>query len=136
MAKRASSGLSGVSAAQLMKELERRRGRAADVRRERDRLMARVEKLNAQLRELGESTGSGRGRGSQGATRRDNSGTLASALAAVLKGKQMGVTEVADAVVKAGYKTNAENFRTIVNACLLKHKDLFKKVSRGQYTAA
>jgi hypothetical protein len=48
----------------------------------------------------------------------------------------MGVTEAATAVQKAGYTTNAANFRTIVNACLIKHKKLFKKVSRGQYTAA
>jgi len=48
----------------------------------------------------------------------------------------MGVTEAAEAVKKAGYKTNAANFRVIVNQALLKHRNKFKKVERGQYTAA
>jgi hypothetical protein len=48
----------------------------------------------------------------------------------------MGVSEAADAVLKAGYQTNAANFRTIVNQTLIKNRSMFKKVGRGQYTAA
>ena len=48
---------------------------------------------------------------------------------------EMGVTEVAKAVVDAGYMTTAANFRTIVNQCLTKHRKLFKKLGRGKYTA-
>lgn len=47
----------------------------------------------------------------------------------------MSVAEVADAVRNAGYKSLAASFRTIVNMTLLKRKDLFKRVGRGQYTA-
>ena len=54
----------------------------------------------------------------------------------VLKGKTMGVTEVAQAVQQAGYRTSAANFRVIVNQSLIKHRRLFKKVARGKYTAA
>ena len=43
-------------------------------------------------------------------------------------------TDVTEAVQRAGYKTSAANFRTIVNATLLKSPK-FKKVARGQYTA-
>jgi hypothetical protein len=141
MAKRSGGvSLSGVSAAQLMRELAKRRGKASEIRRERDRLAARVAKLDAQLRDLDASIGVVRGRGGVGVpqalTRRENKGTLQAALVGVLKGKEMGVTEAANAVRKAGYKTNAANFRTIVNACLIRHKNLFKKVSRGLYTAA
>lgn len=64
-----------------------------------------------------------------------NDTNLVEALAAVLKGKTMGVTEVAAAVTEAGYKTTAANFRTIVNQALLRHTKVFKKVSRGRYTA-
>jgi len=49
-------------------------------------------------------------------------------------GKTMGVSEAADAVQRAGYKTSAANFRTIVNQTMLKSPKI-KKVSRGQYTA-
>ncbi|MEM9560690.1 MAG: hypothetical protein AAF995_10315, partial [Planctomycetota bacterium] len=64
-----------------------------------------------------------------------NASNLADALHAVLRGKQMGVTEAAEAVQAAGYQTTAANFRVIVNQTLLKDKRI-KKVSRGVYTAA
>ena len=60
---------------------------------------------------------------------------LHAALHNVLNGTTMGVSEVAQAVQKAGYKTRSENFRTMVNITLLKRKDLFKKKGRGKYTA-
>ena len=63
-----------------------------------------------------------------------NDTNLVEALAKVLKGKTMGVTEVTAAVQVAGYKTSAANFRTIVNQALIR-SELIKKVSRGQYTA-
>src|SRR5262245_29360142 len=39
--------------------------------------------------------------------------------------------DLADAVQKAGYKTNSSNFRVIVNQALLANRKLFKKVARG-----
>ncbi|MCL4198954.1 MAG: hypothetical protein KJZ69_15810 [Phycisphaerales bacterium] len=60
---------------------------------------------------------------------------LNAALHNLLKGKTMSVSEAADAVQKAGYKSNSANFYTVVNLTLLKRKDLFKRVERGQYTA-
>ena len=48
----------------------------------------------------------------------------------------MGVTEAGEAARKVGYKTTAKTFRTMVNQALIKHKDKFKKLERGQYTAA
>ena len=59
---------------------------------------------------------------------------LVQALAKVLKGRSMGVTEVSHAVQEAGYRTTSPNFRTIVNQTLIK-SPLFKRLSRGQYTA-
>ena len=47
----------------------------------------------------------------------------------------MSVTEMAEAVQAAGYHTESENFRTIVNQTLIKNPDAFRRVSRGRYTA-
>ncbi|MDY7108645.1 MAG: hypothetical protein SYC29_08400 [Planctomycetota bacterium] len=64
-----------------------------------------------------------------------NTGSLVEALKKLLTGKTMTVTEMADAVQKAGYKTSSPNFRTIVNQTLINNKKDFKRVARGQYTA-
>jgi hypothetical protein len=61
---------------------------------------------------------------------------LVDALANVLDGKTMSVTESADAVLASGYVTTSPNFRTIVNQTFIKNRSRFKKVSRGRYTAA
>ena len=44
----------------------------------------------------------------------------------------MGVAEAAEAVRKAGYKSNASSFRIMVNGAL--GKKPFKRVERGKYT--
>ncbi len=67
--------------------------------------------------------------------RHRNDTNLVEALRSVLSGTTMGVSEVAEAVQVAGYKTTSPNFRTIVNQTLIKHTDVFTKKSRGQYTA-
>jgi hypothetical protein len=43
------------------------------------------------------------------------------------------VTEAAEAVQRAGYRTNSPNFRTRVNIALIRGG--FKRVGRGQYVA-
>lgn len=124
--------------------MERRQRGVGKLVRKRDALLAKASKLDAQIAELGGPAGQPRASRSRGGggrsvaarTRKANEGGLSVALHKVLNGKTMGVTEAAKAVVAAGYKTGADNFRTIVNACLLKHKKLFRKVSRGKYTAA
>lgn len=70
-----------------------------------------------------------------GRIRPKNDMNLVEALAKLLKGKQMSVTEATSKVQEAGYKTSAANFRTIVNQTLIK-SNRFKKISRGQYTTA
>lgn len=79
------------------------------------------------------SRGPSKPRGSR--KRHKNDSNLVEALQAVLKGTTMGVSEVAQAVQDAGYKTTSPNFRTIVNQTLIKHPDVFTKKSRGKYTA-
>ncbi|GJQ28987.1 MAG: hypothetical protein HBSAPP03_08710 [Phycisphaerae bacterium] len=143
MAKRTqhNASLAGVSLTTLQREIERRHAKGRVLRRKLHALHARAAKIESQLREyaaLDVSFGVTR-KGASPARRTAGGmprrGSLAMSLQAVLRGKQMGVTEVAEAVKKAGYKTNSDNFRTIVNACLIKHKNLFKKIARGKYTA-
>ena len=117
---------------ELERELARRQSLARRLERRRAQLMQQLEEVEKELGVLG-----GLGGISIGGVRKrpKNDMNLAEALAKVLKSKTMSVTEVTEAVQKAGYRTSAANFRTIVNQTLIKDKR-FKKVARGQYTAA
>lgn len=133
MGRRASgSGLASVPAALLQAELRRRNRAVSQLVKRREKLVAKLAAVDEQIRQAGGALGAGGGI----RVRPKNDMSLADALAKVLKGKTMGVTEVAEAVLKEGYRSNAANFRTIVNQTLIKNKSMFKKVGRGQYTAA
>jgi hypothetical protein len=141
MAKRGRpSKLSSLSVADLQAELRRRQRGVTSLLKRRAALAARLSRLDDQLRDLGASGDGVRMPGRRGAIpgrkRPRNEMNLVEALARTLKGRTLGVTEAAEAVQKAGYKTGAANFRTIVNQALIKNKKVFKKVARGQYTAA
>lgn len=77
----------------------------------------------------------GRPRRGRRGKRPRNEMNLVDALRQVLNGKTLSVTDVAQAVQDAGYKTVSPNFRTIVNQALLTNRGTFTKVSRGMYTA-
>lgn len=136
------SALSSLSVEDIQRELKRRQRGAVKLHRKREKLLQKVAELEKQILAVGGSLSGGiagvaRGLGG-GRKRAKNDSTLVEALAKVLKGKTMGVTEVASAVREAGYISNSPSFRTIVNQALInpKNKSLFKKVARGQYTAA
>lgn len=131
---RRGSGLSSLSVSDLQRELSRRQRRVGGLIRKRDRWAAKVAKLDAEIAALGGGMGAGVRR--RGGGRARNSKNLVQALADLLKGKTMRVNEMTGAVQEAGYVTNSPNFRTIVNQTLTKHTKLFKRVGRGQYTAA
>ncbi|CAG1005773.1 hypothetical protein PHYC_03261 [Phycisphaerales bacterium] len=118
--------LSRLSVAELHKEI-RRRQRAGE------RLLRRVEKVRRTLAEL-ERQAAENGVDSRRLTARRNDTNLVDSLRAVLKRKTMSVMEAVEAVRKAGYRSSAANFRTMVNIALLK-KEFFKRVERGRYTA-
>lgn len=150
--RRSDVSLASVPMASIVAELQRRSSILNDRRAE---LESELETINAELSAINAAAharlGPGRLRGSTsrakagrpagkathyrtGRKRPKNEMSLEDALARLLKGKTMGVAEMADAVQKAGYKTNSPNFRVIVNATLLK-SPRFKRVARGQYTA-
>ena len=144
------SGLKGISITDLHAELRRRQSGAKPLIKKRETLAGRLAAIDSELATLGISVsegssgrggrvsmGMGTGTGNAGAGRKRpvNELNLVDSLAKILKGKTMGVSESAEAVQKAGYKTSAANFRTIVNQTLIKHKTIFKKVERGLYSA-
>ena len=145
-AARSGSVLASVSTAAIAAELARRQSEAPALRNREAELMAELDEVRAQLAGLDGALARGRrGAGSRTPGRRAGSATgrkrprndanLETFLARVLKGRTMGVKEVAEAVKSAGYKTTSPNFRTIVNQTLIK-SDKIKKLSRGKYTAA
>ena len=121
------SAIETLSTKDIEAELVRRRKGLSSLVRRRDRLRAQLAEVEQSLRESGGEPGV--------RVRPRNTVNLVEALSKVLTNKTMSVSQVAEAVQRAGYQTYAANFRTIVNQTLLKHKKLFKKVSRGQYTA-
>lgn len=151
------TSLSALSLSDLHRELARRGKQIAALRRRRDALLKKVAALDAQIGDEPSTPvrrGPGRPKGSKnrtsivaassapgsaassapGRARAKNSVTLADALAAALKGKTMGIAEAAQAIRKAGYKSNAASFRIMINGALSKKP--FKRVSRGKYTVA
>lgn len=126
--------IGALSVADLERELAARKRGASKLLKRRERLAAQLAEIDAELAAMGMSP-SGGSMGGSGGTRPRNTKKLPEALAEVLTGKEMTVTEAADAVQRAGYRTSSANFRTIVNQCLLRENKMFKKVSRGVYTA-
>jgi hypothetical protein len=128
MAKKASGGgLSGLSVTELQAELSRRQRGASALTRKRDRLLAKLAEVEGQLDQLGGSIAGG------GRRRPKNEMNLVQALSKALDGKIMGVTEVAEAVQRQGYRTSSPSFRTIVNQTLI-NSGKFKRTGRGLYT--
>ena len=91
--------------------------------------------LDAIEREIGKIEGNGRG-GRRGAgSRARNDKSLADTLEDVLRagGKAMSVGDIMEAVLATGYRSNAANFRGIINQQLIKEKKRFTKAERGMY---
>ncbi len=153
----AGGGLSRLSVADLRREIGRRQKMVGGLMRKREKLVSQLNAIDAELAEYGNLPGGGaaggRGRGpgrpagrpaaagrrgggggGGGGRRPRNDATLVESLKKVLTGKTMSVTEVAQAVQEAGYKTSSPSFRTIVNQTLINSGE-FKRVGRGQYTA-
>lgn len=133
MARAASLGK--ISVASLQAEIARRQRAVSKLLRQRSSLITKLSKLDAAIRDAGGNV-SGRVASISGRRRAKNKMSLAEALQALLKGKTMSVTEAAEKVQEAGYKTTSpKNFRTMVNQTLINHNSMFKRVGRGQYTS-
>ena len=129
----AAQDLTEKSMAELRSEIRRRERQLTSLHRKRDKLVAQLQEVDAQISDLG-GTATGDSPVS-GRKRYRNDSNLADALASLLSNQTLSVTEASIEVQKAGYKTTSPNFRTIVNQTLLRDKR-FKRVGRGQYTAS
>lgn len=132
--------LSRVPTSELIRELERRQAMAGEFEARREALERELDDIDAELSALDATSRNGVrprhvNRSASARARSANQEPLHVALQRLLTGRKLSVSEAADAVQKAGYKTHAANFRTIVNMTLIKHKALFRKKGRGKYTA-
>ena len=131
----------------LTAELARRQRRLPALKSQHAALLNKLEAVEAKIAEIDGVSGGSATRGRRkaagrpvgrpaptGRKRPRNAKNLEDSLADTLRGKTLSVTDATRAVLSRGYKTTAANFRTIVNATLLKSKKI-KRVSRGQYTA-
>ena len=136
--RRRRSGLARLSIAELRAELAQRERHVKQLQGRRDQLLDQLAALDNEI-----ATADGkraavrtrRQRQGQAGRRQRNKMNLVDALRKVLGNKTMSVSDAAEAVQRAGYKTSSANFRTIVNQSLLANRKVFRKVSRGQYTA-
>jgi len=125
-----STKLGAVSIEELQAEMARRSKAVGRLERRRNKLLGEVAEIDKELAGFGALSASG------GVRRRPrNDMNLVDTLSKVLTNKTMSVTDAAQAARDSGYMTTAANFRTIVNQALIREKKVFKKVSRGQYTA-
>lgn len=135
---RGGAGLSAVPVLQLQAELVRRQRRIKSLVKRYERMATTATTLRSEIEALGGTVnGAGRafvGAGVVGRRRPRNEMNLVEALKRLLSGKTMSVTEAAEKVQEAGYKTSSSTFRTIVNQTLI-NSGQFKRVGRGQYTA-
>jgi hypothetical protein len=116
-----------LSIAQLERLLQNRRVQLSAKQKERAKLQKKIDQLDRQIRALG-------GGGGTNGERARNTHSLVASIENALRGssKPMRVGDVAEAVVKAGYRSNSANFRGIVNQTLIKDKR-FASAGRGVY---
>jgi len=137
--------MAGLTISKLENMLRTQRDRKAELMKERGRLLRQLEKLDQQVALIDGGSGGGGGAGGPngtggggggGGSRVRNERSLPDVLEDVLskgpaEGMQIG--EILKGVQEAGYKSNAANFRGIINQMLIKEKKRFKQVSRGVY---
>ena len=130
------SKLFTMSIADLRQEIERRQKLLPKLIAQRDALSREITELQGLA--APEARKPARPAAAPKKTRRrhraKNKVSLADALALFMKGKKkVAIGEAMEGVVAAGYKSNARDFRGVVNNMLLTDKR-FKKVSRGEFT--
>ena len=130
------SKLSTMSITDLRQEIERRQKLLPKLIAQRDALSQEITELQSLA--TPEARKAAKPEAAPKKTRRrrraKNKVGLADALAGFLKGKaKVTIGEAMEGVLAAGYKSNASDFRSVVNNMLLTDKR-FKKVGRGVFT--
>jgi hypothetical protein len=126
----------GTSARLTIRDLERmlakRRSALDELTRERSQVQKRMDALDVKIRSLSGGAGTP---GLTGGGRARNAMSLVAALSDVLTkaDKPLRVGEIVEKVQAAGYRSNAANFRGLVNQTLIKQRKLFANPGRGMY---
>lgn len=122
--------LERVSVAELERELARRRRRIPVLERRRAALQQRLDAIDAELAEL---KGEAKARRVTKVRRAKNPVPLTKLMMEILRErKSMKVGELAEELIRRGYKSSAQNFRLMVNQVLIKDKR-FRSIRRGRY---
>ena len=128
------SRLSTMSIADLRQEIERRQKLLPKLIAQRDALNREIAALQGvETAKVGKPV-KPKGPDKPGRRRQaKNTIGLADALALFMKGKKkVTVGEAMEGVMAAGYRSNARDFRSVVNNMLLKDKR-FRNVARGEF---
>jgi hypothetical protein len=112
--------------------LAKRRSALDELTRERSQVQKRMDALDVKIRSLSGGAGTP---GLTGSGRARNAMSLVAALSDVLTkaDKPLVVGEIVEKVQAAGYRSNAANFRGLVNQTLIKQRKLFANTGRGTY---
>ena len=123
--------------AELSAEIDRRQERFNELAARCQNLAAELERIETQVAELSanQEPGLREQRSRAGKHVRRKQVALPQVLHKILKGKTLTVKDAVAAARRAGYKTKSPNFRIMVNQALLDHRELFRKVAHGKYTA-
>jgi copper chaperone CopZ len=121
----------GLPIAKLKVLLRSQESKRRELLSERKKIAKQLAKIDGQIAAIDGGSG-----GVVGGTRPKNAKSLVAHLEDVLakQPKGLGVGDIVDAVLAAGYKTGSDNFRSIVNQTLIKEGKKFGAVSRGVYS--
>lgn len=144
MARLSIQGVSLAQARRLVMDLMKREKKAARLYKLKTRLVAKLNQVNEQIAAYGVASPAirrGRKAGKKAMKAmsrhaRQAVGTLKEVAAQVLaQAESMGLTELANKVLKAGYKTKSDTrvFLTALQGILSKHAETFQRVKRGVY---
>ena len=128
--------LKAISTADLQAELARREKAARSLNGRRERIVAELRAIEAELAMLADGP---RARIAAAvpaarATRANNPIPLSDALASVVPvGTRISPADAAEKVREAGYESGARTFGMMVATTLAKDKQRFRRVSRGMY---
>jgi hypothetical protein len=132
---RPSSG-ANLAIADLQRILGQRQHELKKLYKQRTRLERDLDGVDREIARI-EGSGGGRGgrRGGGPGSRARNDKSLADTLEDVLRSKSgpLGVGDIMEAVLATGYRSNAANFRGIINQQLIKERKRFQKAGRGMY---
>ena len=137
VARRGGTSSPSFTLAELSAELDRRYRQYEELSARLHEIADELESIEAKIAELSaiQEPGLREQRSPAGKHIRRKQVALPQVLHKVLKGKTLTVKDAVAAARRAGYKTRSPNFRIIVNQALIDHRELFRKVAHGKYTA-